>query len=753
MDTSFISVVHQTGIKYKLMNIIKYYKDHLGAVFIVFALLVLVVFCDLSIPRLTSNIVDVGIQQSGVDDIATEKMTKETHDVIEAILANNSQDENLFKQSYSLDSSSSETSSSETSVDSAHEQATYSLNQYGKDHLQELEKALEFPLAAIYGASTFGKQDLDFEQVMIDYEDGKIDDAQLNEYIDEMREALSHGDKGTIHQVAISGALKEYKKAGFDLPSMQMSYLLQTGSFMIGLAAASMILNILIGLVASVTGARIGRALRRKLFTKVVSFSNAEINQFSAASLITRGTNDIQTIQMVCIMLLRMVFYAPIIAVGGIIMVLTTNAEMGWIIIVAIVIIFVVMAILFRLTLPKFKIMQKLIDRVNLVAREMLNGMAVIRAFNRQDYEQNRFDEASTNLYKTQLFTNRAMVFMMPTMMLIMNLTSIAIVWFGSSLVDMGSLQTGDLIAFITYAIFIIMGFLVIGMMAIMLPRANVASIRVNEVINTPLSIRDNKASVKVPKDTTIEFKNVSFSYDDESENAIENISFTVEPGSSVAIIGPTGSGKSTILKLIERFYDVGEGCISIGGVNVKDLSLNDLRSMLGYCPQKTFLFSGTIDTNVAYSDEAMSNKDVREALDIAQATNFVSEREGGIHSTIVQGGTNVSGGQRQRIAIARAIATKAPILLFDDSFSALDYKTDAALRSRLKTTLKGTTNIVVAQRIASVLDADKILVIDEGKLVGEGTNSHLMESCELYREIALSQLSEAELMMGASDD
>ena len=516
------------------------------------------------------------------------------------------------------------------------------------------------------------------------------------------------------------------------------------------------IASISVGFVASRTAAKIARNLRERLFEKVVSFSDAEVQSFSAASLITRGTNDIQQIQMVLVMLLRMVLYAPILAIGGIIMVSQTNLAMSWIIVLAIVVIGVVIALLMALALPKFKIMQKLIDRVNLVSREMLTGMSVIRAFDRQEYEEARFDEASTALYKTQLFTNRVMTFMMPTMMLVMNGVSVLIVWVGGSYIDSGVIQTGDMIAFITYSMVIVMSFLMISMIAIMLPRADVAAQRVNEVLDTENSIHDPEESQvekldKNAKGLSVEFDNVTFAYNEGSDPVLKDISFVAEPGKTTAIIGSTGSGKSTIMKLIERFYEVTQGAIRVGGVDVRSMKQHELRCELGYVPQKAFLFSGTIESTIAYANEDMDEDRVRKAADIAQATEFITAKEQGFESEISQGGTNVSGGQRQRLSIARALASDARVLLFDDSFSALDYATDARLRHALTTEAVGKTVLVVAQRIATVLNADKILVLEDGELVGSGTHKELLSTCPTYREIAQSQLSEEELKGGVA--
>ncbi len=693
------------------MKIFKYLFEHKVAVFIVFVLLCCQAFCDLAIPNVTSNIVDVGIQQSGVEHAAVDEMTAKTYEEIEESLQGSQKE--LFSQSY-------------TEADDGH----FVLNDYGKSKIDDLDDAIEKPLAQIWGFS-------------------------------------SGADDSTSTQAGIAAALKEYSAVGKNVADIQISYLLVSGAWMLGFAALASIIAIAVGYISSITGSRIGRDLRKRVFSKVMEFSSADVEKFSEASLITRGTNDIQLIQNVSMMLLRMVLYAPILAIGGIIMVVTTNAQMGWIVACAVVLVGICISVLFALTMPKFKIMQKLIDKVNLISREMLTGLPVIRAFNRQDYEQQRFDVASKNLMATQLFTNRAMSFMMPAIMLIMNLTSVAIVWFGGIKVDEGTLQTGDLIAFITYAMVIIMGFLMIGMIAVMMPRADVSVARVNEVLDTNISLKvessdhacghsggEQPQNGKLQNDTAqeaqdnpvIEFCNVSFKYGDQCDWTLEDINFKVMPGDTFAIIGSTGSGKSTILKLILRFYDATLGTVKINGRDIRSMPWEQLRRSIGYAPQKPFLFSGTVDTNVAYSDEGMTEDRVENSLRLAQAKQFVDAMDKKVDSPITEGGTNVSGGQRQRISIARAIASNAECLLFDDSFSALDFKTDSELRAALKHELPKTTKVIVAQRIATVMDADQILVIDEGKIAGLGTHDELMQNCDIYREIATSQLSSIEL-------
>ena len=717
------------------MRIIRYLKNCKVAVLLIVCLLVVQAFTDLALPHYTSDIVDVGIQQSGVEHAATDEMTAKTHDEIAMMLPVD--DEQTFRDAY-------------TETDDG----TYKLNDQGKKEQEELDRMVALPLVAIHYSSQI--PDLDLDQVMQAYEAGAIDKQKILDMLDEAKQHMGGMGDSIVDQQAIAAAKAEYESLGYNLSDMQMGYLVRIGLLMLGLAALGMVAAVLVGFIASRTAAKVGATLRSKLFRRVVSFSDAEVQSFSAASLITRGTNDIQLVQMVTVMLLRMVLYAPILAIGGIIMVSRTNLAMSWIIILAVAVIFVLIMVLMRVALPKFQIMQTLIDRVNLVSREILTGLPVIRAFDRQPYEEKRFDEASTKLMKTQLFTNRVMTFMMPLMMLIMNGVSVLIVWVGGSYIDNGTIQTGDLIAFITYAMVIIMSFLMIGMISIMLPRADVAAQRVNEVLETKPTICDPAADKardaelrRSGEGATIAFNDVSFRYGDSKECVLEHIDFTAEPGKTTALIGSTGSGKSTVIKLIERFYDVTEGSVTIDGVDVRDVTQQALREQLGYVPQKAFLFSGTIESNVAYADEGMPVDRIREAVDIAQASEFVASKEEGLGTRVSQGGSNVSGGQRQRVAIARALATEARAYLFDDSFSALDYKTDAALRQELHTRLGGKTVVIVAQRISTVLHADRIVVLDDGRIVGQGTHEELMETCEEYREIAMSQLSEAELNGG----
>ena len=682
------------------MRIFKYLGRHAGAVALVFLLLFAQAFCDLMLPNYTSQIVDVGIQQAGVEHVAVDELSAGSYGSLAE--ATGAFDKQLLEDSYALDPAS----------------GTYKLTSYGQAHRVQLDAMMARPLAQVHGLAQPDMSD------------------------------------DLVEQAGTAAARAEYESLGYDMGAMQMGYLLLTGGKMMGFVALGALVSVLIGLIASRTGAKIGRELRSQLYAKVMSFSDAEVQRFSAASLITRATNDVQQIQMMSILLMRMVLYAPILGIGGIIMVARTNGSMGWIVGVAILAVIVLVAILMVVVMPKFRIMQKLVDRVNLVSRERLSGVQVVRAFGRQESEQERFDVASTDLMRTQLFTNRAMTFMLPTVFLIMNVVSVVIVWVGAGEIDAGVIQTGDLIAFITYSMMIMTGFVMLSMLFIIAPRADVSAGRIDEVLEAEVSIVDPPAvqgglGERVFPHTpgaTIEFDHVSFGYGDGSECVLHDVSFTAEAGKTCAVIGATGSGKSTVLKLIERFYDVDEGSVRIDGVDVRDLPLSELRDQLGYVPQRAFLFTGTIASNVGYAREDMEEERILEAIEIAQAGELVEAKAEGVQAEITQGGTNVSGGQRQRLAIARALASNARALLFDDSFSALDYKTDAALRRALATRLPGKTQIIVAQRIATVMQADKIVVLDEGRVVGLGTHAELLAACPQYREIAYSQLSPEEL-------
>lgn len=725
------------------MRIIRYLKESKAAVALVIVLLIVQAFADLSLPRLTSDLVDVGIQQAGVEDAAPEALRPSMFEAL-CMLAP-SEDESFIRSSY----------------DRA-DDGTYRLNAQGQERRKELDERIATPFALAFfaesasgGAGTPSGDAFDLDALTAAYAQGAVTKDDVLAMADEALSAASGVDESLVAQQAVSAAKAEYEHLGYDMDSMQMRYLLGIGGRMLAVAALMTAAAVAVGYIASRTAAGVAKRLRERLFAKVLAFSDADVQKFSAASLITRATNDIQQIQMVVTVLLRMVLYAPILAIGGIVMVSRTDASMSWIIVVAVAAIFATVAVLMGLAMPKFKVMQKLIDRVNLVSREILTGLPVIRAFGRQEYEEDRFDQASKALMRTQLFTNRVMTFMMPAMMLVMNAVSVLIVWVGGFSIDAGTIQTGDMIAFITYSMVIIMSFLMLGMVSIMLPRADVAAQRVNEVLAAPCSIADPAEPERLAgsrrEGAEIVFDDVTFSYDEESDPVLSHVSFTAEAGKTTAVIGSTGSGKSTVIKLIERFYDVSSGSVRIDGVDVRDMTQRDLRAQFGYVPQKAFLFSGTIADTIGYSDPGMGEERMRTAADLAQAADFIAEREEGLLAPVAQGGSNVSGGQRQRLSIARALAADARAYLFDDSFSALDYKTDARLRAAIADGLRGKTVLIVAQRISTVLSADRIVVLENGAVAGCGTHDELMRTCETYREIALSQLSEEELKGGGA--
>ncbi len=713
------------------MRIIKYLLEHKVAVAVITLLLIVQVVCDLSIPNYTADIVDVGIQQAGVQNASPEQIRPDTLDEICMLLPDDQAQ--AIRDAYSLG-----------------DDGLYHINDLSRDARSNLDSVMTDPMAIWLSASQRG---VDLGSILSQYRDGTISHDQVQQEYQTMVGQLDQMDPSIISQQAIAASIEEMTENGYDVDHIRFDYLMRTGATMIGFTLVGMVVAILVSYLASKTSAKVGRDLRERLFRRVTEFSDAEVQKFSAASLITRGTNDVQQVQIVCVMLLRMVMYAPIMAIGGIVMMLRTDSQMSWIIVLAVVAVISLVTILFKAASPKFRIMQKLIDQVNLIARELLTGLPVVRAFNRQTHEEERFDKASRTLMRTQLFTNRTMSFMQPAMMLIMNGVSILIVWFGTGLVDTGSMQVGPVIASITYAMQIIFSFMIISMVSIILPRANVAAERVNEVISTVPHIKDPATpaddQLKDTPGAKIEFKNVTFEYPGSSEPVLSHVNFQVNPGTTTAIVGATGSGKSTVLKLAMRFHDVTDGQICVDGIDIRDLSQHALRATLGYVPQKAFLFQGTVADNVAYSDASMDESRVESSLETAQASDFVSEMQGGIKAYVSQGGTNISGGQRQRISIARALASSARAILFDDSFSALDFSTDAALRQALAKREAGRTKIVVAQRVSTVLSADQIVVLDEGRVVGLGTHASLMKTCKVYQEIAHSQLSESELKGG----
>lgn len=710
-----------------MLHIFGYLKRSWKSVVLIFMLLIFQASCDLTLPQFTSNLVDIGIQQNGIAHAAPTEMRDTTMEDLSLFLTD--EEQALVSSCYEQ--------SGDRWVRTTDDEKT----------LEQLDEAMSMPMVML---DTIQSSDqIDRDALYARLESGEITREHLLGAESQMESQLSGMGGSTITQKAILFTQKEYEALGYDLHEMQMNYLLTTGGKMLALSLGMVAAAILVGLIASRTAAELAMHLRESLFTRVVSFGNEEMTKFSTASLITRSTNDIQQVQMVIVMLLRIVLYAPILGVGGIFRVMRTETSMAWIIAVAVGAVMCLVAVLMGVALPRFKKMQTLIDNLNLVAREILTGLPVIRAFSREKHEEERFDGANIALTRTQLFTNRVMTFMMPCMMLIMNVVTVAIVWFGAHGVDLGNMQVGDMMAFITYTMQIIMSFLMISMISIMLPRAGVAADRINEVLTTEPRIRD-KAKVEDDKLTDcrgeVVFDDVSFRYPDADADVLEHISFTAKPGQTTAIIGSTGAGKSSLLNLIPRFFDVSYGRITIDGIDIRNLSLHKLHEVLGYVPQKGVLFSGDIESNLKFGGADISDAQMEQAAEIAQATEFIESKPDRYQTPIAQGGTNVSGGQKQRLSIARAIAKNPKIYLFDDSFSALDYKTDAALRRALSERVHDATTIIVAQRISTILHAEQIIVLDEGKVAGIGTHEELMKTCATYQEIARSQLSEKEL-------
>lgn len=719
-----------------MIKLFRYLKKAYLPVICIIVLLVMQALCELSLPTYTSDIVNVGIQQGGIEDAVPEAMREQTFQGLAAVMDEDDAEE--MKDAYEL---YSEEQVADSEYSSYKDGRLYVRKDLSSDEREDLDQSMA--RAMIILSSQMAKQIAANPQAAAQLSD---DQKQMMQQMENMD--VNDMPDSIISQAAITFVKTEYREIGIDLDSIQTRYLLKTGGIMIGIAFLSMTAAVLVTLASARLAARLSRVLRDKIFKKVMDFTNSEFDRFSTASLITRSTNDIQQIQLFMTMMFRIVVYAPLLGIGGIIKVLNTNATMTWTIALGVVAIMLVIFILFKVAMPKFKILQKLIDRLNLVTREILTGLSVIRAFSTEKHEEERFDEANKNLMKTNLFVNRAMTFMMPVMMLIMNGMTVLIVYAGAGNIDAGNMQVGDLMAFIQYAMQIIMAFLFISMVSIMMPRAQVAAERVNEVLDTDIMIKDPEEPKKFlpEKKGEVEFKEVYFCYPDADEAVLHNISFVAPAGKTTAFIGSTGSGKSTLINLIPRFFDVTRGSILVDGQDIRDVKHADLCEKIGYVPQKGVLFSGTIESNLKYGKEDATEEEIRRAARIAQATDFIEEKEEKYQSPIAQGGSNVSGGQKQRLSIARAIAKDPEIYIFDDSFSALDYKTDVTLRSALQKETKGSTTLIVAQRISTILHADQIIVLDEGNIVGKGTHEELLQTCPVYQQIAKSQLSEDDL-------
>lgn len=747
-----------------MKNLFKYVAEHWKSLLAIIAILFIQAYCDLSLPAYTSDIVNVGIQQGGIEDqvpeaIAAQEMEKlllfvsqeEQETVLDAYDTDDSTygtEAYVLKESVAVD----ETKLNGLGDILASPMMLTAGFESGSDMTAQIEEELKSQFKAQSGSAM--PEGFDIDSMMTFDIMKMMPEEQRAVLIEEMGQQMKKLPDTILEQAAVSYVKTAYEDLGMDMDELQFQYLFTTGAKMTGLAFLGMAASILVGFLASRVGAATGRDLRGKVFHKVVGFSNNEFDHFSTASLITRSTNDIQQIQLIIVMLLRIVLYAPILAIGGIFQVFQTNVSMSWIIALAVVLIALVILVLFLVAMPKFKILQTLVDKVNLVMREILTGLSVIRAFSTEKHEEERFDEANRTLTKTNLFVNRAMTFMMPVMMLIMNGVSVLIVWTGAHGIDEGQMQVGDMMAFIQYTMQIIMGFLMLCMLSIMLPRAAVAADRVEEVLGSQTVIHDPKEakSFSGRGKGMLVFDHVSFKYPGADENVLHDITFTARPGETTAIIGSTGSGKSTLVNLIPRFYDVSKGSITLDGVDIREVTQHELREKLGYVPQKGLLFSGDIRSNILFGNPDGSEEEMVEAAKIAQASEFIDSKPDGYASHISQGGTNVSGGQKQRLSIARAIAKHPEVFIFDDSFSALDFKTDATLRKALKKRTKDSTVLIVAQRISTILNAEQIIVLDDGKIAGIGTHRELLKNCEVYRQIAASQLSESELKAGREE-
>jgi ATP-binding cassette subfamily B protein len=700
------------------MRILKYCRQASWTALVIMVLLVGQGFCELLLPRYTSSIVDIGIAQGGIADAVPQQIRPESLDKLGGFM----------------------TAGEKAQIYAAYQQneaGIYILTALPAEQRQVLDAILAPAMLAAERAELESAEGINPGTVAPPPEAGAAD--------------LSTADPAEITRAAVRFITEEYAAAGLDRQAVQFDYMRTVGTRMALLTLGSVVAAVFASLLASYSAAKVSKNLRARVYARILSFSNVEMDHFSSASLITRNTNDIQQIQMTVFIILRMVLYAPILGIGGIIMVAGTRTGMGWIVAVAVALALILVLGLMGITMPKFKQMQRLIDHLNLVSREILTGLPVIRAFGREQHEEQRFDQASRQLMQTQLFTQRAMSLMMPAMMLVMNAVTVLIVWMGVDGANMGRLQVGDMMAFITYTMQIVMSFMMFSMVSIMLPRANVAAERVEEVLNAVPVITDPVNPLAEERTNwagRVKFTEVFFRFPDAQQDVLRGVSFEALPGRTTAIIGSTGSGKSTLINLIPRLYDVTGGSISIDGVDIRAMRQHTLRALLGFVPQKGVLFSGDVASNLKFGNPDIADADMEAAARIAQAETFIREREGGYHSPIAQGGSNVSGGQKQRLSIARAIAKKPKIFIFDDSFSALDYKTDAALRRALRENVRDATVIIVAQRISTVLYADQIVVLDEGRLAGIGTHTELLQTCEAYREIARSQLGEEELAL-----
>ena len=742
-----------------MLKIIKHLCKYWYSVLIVIALLFVQAACDLSLPEYTSRIVNTGIQEGGIEDNTPEAISKDSFEDI--LLFLDEKDSRFIQNQYEIVKKEEATKVQLEQYPELKKKDIYVLKDISKENHEKLNQILQKPFTYLLffrGETEEGKKIT--EQILKNLPEQlstipnmtvmklfeMLPKEQRQDVLKQLDQKMKDIPDMMLEQSAIQFVKTEYQNLGMDTDRIQTNYIFISGLKMLGLALISMAATVMVGFLGARISARLARDLRNQVFQKVVDFSESEMKQFSTASLITRSTNDIQQVQMLMVFLLRTIFYAPIIAIGGVIKVLATGTDMAWIIAVAVMAILTLVIILFAIAMPKFKLVQKLIDRLNLVTREILTGLPVIRAFAKEKHEEARFDKANKDLKNNQLFIIRVMATMMPIMMFTMNSIAILIVWEGAKGIDSGVMQVGDMMAFIQYTMQIIMSFLMISVVSIMLPRAIVSIARIDEILKKPFTILDPKEQ-KIPKEKgTVEFRDVSFRYPDSDGYMLHHINFKANKGETVAFIGSTGSGKSTLINLIPRFFEASKGEVFVDGMNVKDFNQKDLRDKIGYVPQTGVLFSGTIASNLRYGKEEASKKEMYEALDIAQATSFVNKLEKKIDSPISQGGTNVSGGQKQRLSIARAVIKKPEIYIFDDSFSALDFKTDAALRKALREKTKGSTVLIIAQRISTIMNADKIVVLDDGNVVGIGTHQELLKECDVYREIALSQLSKEEL-------